>query len=135
MKSVYISQYEFATIIEEKPALLSQFKGKGRIINKFEIVVREAIDSKYDDIFLNFETCLESERKKLRRAYERIAEKIRRNVQTKKKPSHDIPNDKTFISSENYPTLVVYIPPPDQAERYIYILFFLSIFSREHLNG
>ena len=125
---VYISQAEFATRVEERPHLTAQFKSKRGTINKFEIVIREIVESKYDESYLDFENCDILERKKLRSAYDRIIKKMRRNVQNRKSLSHDLPNDKPFICSSDYPTLVVYAPNPVH-ERYIHKYIYINYFS------
>ena len=54
---VYISQFEFASIVE-KLKLMSQFKHNGTaVVNKFETVITEVVGSKYDNVLLDFKNC------------------------------------------------------------------------------
>ena len=122
---VYISQFEFATIVDSLK-ILTQFKHKSKspgkdVVNKFETVITEVVGSKYDNVFLDFKNCSASERNKIRSAYTRIETKMRKNVQNKKKMSHDLPSDKAFISSEEYKTLIFFTSRQSVDERYIHI--------------
>ena len=118
-ESVFISQFEFASIVQELPKLLKRFKGK-HIINKFEDVVTEVVGSKYtNNVHLDYVGCTSKERQKLRSAFVRIEKKIRQNSKNGKPYSFGLPGDKPFISSEAYPTLVVSIVQPPKNERYL----------------
>ena len=92
--------------------LLEQFKHKANrpgksVVNKFETVISEVVRYKYDsNITLDFTNCLAAEKNKLRSAYTRIETKMRKNLQQRKKLSHNLPGDNALISSEEYKTLI-----------------------------
>ncbi len=116
---VYISQFEFAKIVQELPNLLKRFKSK-HITNKFEQIVSEVVGSKYGkNIHLDFVGCNSNERDKLRSAYVRIEMKIRANSKNGKPYSSGLSTDKPFISSDAYPTLVVSTVQPPKNDRYL----------------
>ena len=124
----YISQFEFAKIVERLD-ILQQFKhtanrpGKS-VVNKFETVITEVVGSKYDsNLFLDFENCLLQEKQKIRSAYARIETTMRKNQQKRKPLSHDLPSDKAFISSTQYPTLVIFPQRKAEEERYHFKLY------------
>ena len=110
MESVYISDVEFANIIETLD-LLKQFRGK-RVENKFEIVATEVLASKYDRnvTYLDFVNCSPLERKTLRNDYARIEKIIRDNSNRQRKLSFGLDADRPFLSSEKYKTLIVSSP-------------------------
>ena len=51
-ESVFISQKEFANIVQTLPKLFKRFRGK-HVVNKFEEVIPEVIRSKYDHVHLD----------------------------------------------------------------------------------
>ena len=57
---VFISDVEFANIVQELN-LLKQFRGK-KIPNQFEIVTREVVASKHENVQLDFKNCSAKER-------------------------------------------------------------------------
>ena len=112
-----ISDVEFANIAQSLPKLFSRNRGK-RIVNEFELVIREIVGSKHeDDIILDFENCLPKERKDLRNDFVRIKKEIQTNIRLKEKWSSGLDANRTFISSEKYKTLVVSVPRPAKNER------------------
>ena len=117
---VYISEKEFANIVDDRQ-LLKSFSGNQQrpkhTVNKFETVITEVIGSKYDNVHLDFIGCLEVERNRLRSAFTRIELKIRTNSKNKKPFSHDLDPSKPFISSELYKTIIVSSPRPSKNER------------------
>ena len=106
---VFISYAEFANTMQDKE-LLKNFRGK-KIVNKFEIISREVVALKYD-VSLDFENCSKEERKQLRNDYDRLEKKIQQNRNNSRKWSFGLDEDKPFISSEMYPTLIVSTPVP-----------------------
>ena len=106
---VFISYAEFANTMQDKE-LLKNFRGK-KIVNKFEIISREVVALKYD-VSLDFESCSKEERKQLRNDFDRLEKKIQQNRNNSRKWSFGLDEDKPFISSEMYPTLIVSTPVP-----------------------
>ena len=107
---VFISQIEFANIVEDLD-VLKQFSGR-HVVNKFEIVVEAVVRWKYENnVRLDFENCSTAEKSKLRCAYNRIEKKIRTNSKRKKNLSYELEN-KAFISSDQYKTLIISLPHP-----------------------
>ena len=104
---VFISQIEFADIVEDMD-ILKQFSGR-HVVNKFEIVVAAVVRNKYENVRLDFENCSTAEKSKLRCAYNRIEKKIRTNSKRKKNLSYELEN-KAFISSDQYKTLIISLP-------------------------
>ena len=107
---VYMSDVEFANIIQKLPRLTSQFRGK-TVPNKHELIITEVIGSKYDNVFLDFKNCSPKERMQLRNEYTRIDKQMQTNSRNKKERSFGLDGNRTFISSELYPTLLVVSPP------------------------
>ena len=112
---VYISDAEFANSLQVLPDLAS-FRGK-TIVNKYQILAKAVIASKYEDTELDFENCSAEEKQKLRNDYNRIEKKIRTNSKNKKPFSFGLDGNRPFMSSELYPTLIVSTAYPSKNER------------------
>ena len=110
---VFISQIEFSNIVEDLD-VLKQFSSR-HVVNKFEIVVEAVVHWKYENnVRLDFENWSTAEKSILRCAYNRIEKKIRTNSKRKKNLSYELEN-KAFISSDQYKTLIISLPHPPSA--------------------
>ena len=107
---VFISDVEFANTVQELK-ILKRFHGQ-QVTNKFEIVSKEVLGSKYEHAYLDFEKCDPVERRNLRNNYVRIEKTFQKNSRRGNDLSFGLDGSNTFISSEMYPTMVVSPPPP-----------------------
>ena len=110
---IYISEVEFLNLVEDLH-VLTQFRGK-QVVNKYQIVSQAVIEDKYDDTYLDFDNCLPEEKQKLRNDYMRIEKIFQRNQRNGDNLSFGLDENRPFITSELYPTLVV-SPPQDPSE-------------------
>ena len=121
---IYMSDVEFVNILKSLPkTLTSQFRGK-TVPNKHEIIINEVIGSKYDNVFMNFKNCEPRERMQLRNEYTRIEKQMTTNSKNKRDSAFGLDGNRTFISSELYPTLLV-VSPPKKSETERYTLLFI----------
>ena len=108
---VFISDVEFANTVQTL-GILKTFHGGKQVQNKFEIVSKAVMKSKYEHAYLDFENCDPSERKTLRNNYQRIEKSFQRNSRNRNDLSFGLDANRPFISSEMYPTMVVSPPLP-----------------------
>ena len=122
---IYMSDVEFVNTLKSLPkTLTSQFRGK-TVPNKHEIIVKEVIGSKYDNVFMNFKNCEPRERMQLRNEYTRIEKQMTTNSKNKRDSAFGLDGNRTFISSELYPTLLV-VSPQKNSKTERYTLLFIN---------
>ena len=120
---VFISEYEFANIVEVRK-IMKNFSGNQKrpkqTPNKFESVITEVIGSKYDNVHLDWLNCSEKERNKLRSSFKRLETRMTKNLKRGKPLSHEFDPKKPFFSKELYKTIIVQVvfsPSPSRNER------------------